>query len=773
MNARTQVRPIAGRLRGRLPPVGARIRRLPPSLPVVAGIVLLGSAFSAYYTLRVTGWAVMTDELQVVRLAVSFADTLNPLPRVRGESLAAYSQLYPILTAPAYWLFGMPQAFRAVHLMNSIVMASTGIPAYLLARQVLTWRPAAWIVGALTVVVPWMAMATMVLTEVGAYPVFVWAVLAMYMAVIKPSWKRDLVALLAIAIAFLARTQFVVLAAALPLAIAGHEVGFALFAGGDERRRARLVRHLRRIAREHPPLAVVTAVGALALLLPAGRSRLVSLLGNYSVTASGFLLPPGSGTVAAQLAAIVGVAVGVLPFVLGVGWVLGALVRPSDKRGHAFAVLTATVGLALSLEVTSFLVRFSGTVQDRYIFYLVPLLFVATAACLLDPRVRLAGVAIATAALAWAGTMTDFTAGSGRPYFGSPPAAFAPALTAKTAQIGHTLGLEVLQVRSLLIAVTIMLGIGAVLALRLIPRRPLLVVVGIGLIAFMTAETRAVTSRMVNGGSRGTVAGRDWVDRRLPGGAFAAMLPGAVNQRKDGIPIFLDDWVQKVNWWEVEFWNRSAQREYAFYGPSGTASVPALTPFSTLTSSADSRTGLLVPNLPTPYVVVSASDDSIRLRGRSLVVYSNDLELMKVPLPARADWVTRDLPRDGWTQPGKPFTIRLFNGSGLRGRERRVSLTLDSVPEITVPRRYRISSGSRTTRGSIPANQFKTVSISACMGTRPYTDVGVRLLGSTRIPWLGDRPVGLHVSKIEAGRAGRQCDARAKRPSGDPRSLPR
>ena len=75
----------------------------------------LATAFIASYTSRVTGWYVMTDELQHVKLSLSIWEELSLAPRVRGAEIQAYSQLYPLLTAPFFGLLDMPAGFDAVH----------------------------------------------------------------------------------------------------------------------------------------------------------------------------------------------------------------------------------------------------------------------------------------------------------------------------------------------------------------------------------------------------------------------------------------------------------------------------------------------------------------------------------------------------------------------------------------------------------------------------------------------------------------------------------
>ena len=83
---------------------------------------------------------------------------------------------------------------------------------------------------------------------------------------------------------------------------------------------------------------------------------------------------------------VVAVAIG-LVLLLGGGWALEALVhRPPRIELHAFAALVVTTVGFLSLQVGSFVERFALgiDVKDRYLFYVAPLLFIATAAALED-----------------------------------------------------------------------------------------------------------------------------------------------------------------------------------------------------------------------------------------------------------------------------------------------------------------------------------------------------------------------------------------------------
>ena len=148
-------------------------------------------------------------------------------------------------------------------------MATAAIPAYLLAREVVD-RAAALAVAALSVVAVWMVLTGFLLTEVVAYPVFLWAVLAIQRTVRDGSWRRDLVALAAVALAILARTQFVLLAVVLPLAVGGHALGLRIAPAA--------------LVRRHRLLVVAYAVGLVAVAVLAIAGSAASLLGDYSVT---------------------------------------------------------------------------------------------------------------------------------------------------------------------------------------------------------------------------------------------------------------------------------------------------------------------------------------------------------------------------------------------------------------------------------------------------------------------------------------------------------
>src|SRR4029077_10483544 len=128
-------------------------------------------------------------------------------------------QLYPVLVAPAFRFGTLPHDLWAAHALDAWIMSSACIPAFLLARRASPARWVAYTVAVLSVAMPWIVLSSFLLTEVAAYPAFLWAVWAMARAVEAKRWRADLLALVLIVVALLARTQLIVLAAAFPVAV--------------------------------------------------------------------------------------------------------------------------------------------------------------------------------------------------------------------------------------------------------------------------------------------------------------------------------------------------------------------------------------------------------------------------------------------------------------------------------------------------------------------------------------------------------------------------
>jgi hypothetical protein len=689
--------------------------------------LLVGTVLAVSFSGRIRDWSVMTDELLYAKLATSIADG-SLRPSVHGAPIAVYNQLYPLLLAPLFGSLSPPDAFRVAHLVNAFVMTSAVVPAYLLARQVAgRWWSLA--VAALSILVPWMIVTGFLMTEVVAYPAFLWAVLGLQLAIADPSPRRDLIAVGALVVAVFARTQFAALAAVLPVAILAHEVGYARSLRGG----------LRAALDRHRLLAAVYGLGAVALGVAAVVGSLGRFLGVYAVTVEeGTLLPSGIWASAAKHLDAVAIGCGLLPFVVGGGWLLATAVRPRSRPEHAYATLALLTTIVLTLEVASFSVRFGDdAVRDRYLFYVVPLLLTATAAALSTARARdvAVGACAATAFFAATAAGLSFDTFTGV-WIDSPASVLNDLLIEQSGGLGTGAFVALLG---------LFVGIVVVLALLFVPRMPLAVTVVSALALFSVLTLRSEIDRVV--GSTG-LSGRplaeppgvvlDWVDSVVPADEEAALVSFPVSTAWD---------TTAIRWWDIEFWNRRVGRAYV--GPDGNF---AYTPFPHEELVADAETGEIGADAAVGYAVVAPRDPRFQLAGQT-VAENVELEVRSLERPYRLLWSTRGLHTDGWTHPNRPAYVTVY-GPGLT----RVSINL-RAPD-SAPARYVVSYGGERRAGTLPPGSVRTERVVACAPAE------VRITGTSqaRLPAVqlsptvqGTRRVGVLPGPIEVQALGRGC----------------
>jgi hypothetical protein len=736
------------------------VRRLATALraanPGLLLITTAGFLFTAYFTIKATQWVVMTDELQYERLAISAGHTLSPIPTIRGHYIVSLAQLYPLLTAPVYALFGMPTAFRVVHGLNAAIMASTAIPAYLLAREVVRSHWAAYLVAALTVAIPWMAMSTMMLTEVAAYPAFAWAMLAMQRSLAEPSLRRDLIAVVAIGVAFAARTQFLLLAPLYLLAVVAHEVGYPLAAQRGEPLRARFRDGIRSLWRNHRHLSIAGAVGVVLAGPLAAVGLLDQLLGRYDTTIhKGPLLPHGVLKSSIQHLDFVAVGIGIIPFVLAAAWGIGSLVRPSSRRSHGYAVLLVLAVVALTLETASFNLRFAegGTLQDRYLFYIAPLLFVGMAACFLDSRRRWIGVAIAGVVFAWMTTLANWDP-YGLPFFASPDYVFHNVLEGQSYNVGKVFGLHDLSPAVTVAVGAVVLSGASAAAIRKVAPQQALTVAGVVVLAFCVVETTYVLHKVVDAiraSSANTVLkGRDWIDESVPSGAHVGAVVSPINSTPEGLPVWVYPGTTSAAWQDTEFWNKRLDRAFLYRGFGEYA------PFYTGKVSLDFPTGRVSLTDRIDYLAVSSSDLRLRFAGSIVTHEAGSFELLKPEFPYRATWATEGLPPDGWTVPNRPIRLRVYPSGGGAGTQQRVSIWFQSIKYIHATRPYSIRIGSRSITGEVPRSQRRHELFQTCVPSGRPRDATIRIAGTTQLPFGGPK-VGLRITRVESSPTGRSC----------------
>ncbi len=226
---------------------------------------------------RRAGHRLEFDESGYRLSAVHYANGF-PTALLHDPTAYATGRLYPLLLVPLFALLDGTDGVQAAKVLNGLLWASTAIPLWLRARPLLTpWRRAAAV--SLGVVTPWMALTTLMFTENIAIPAFVWFTYAALMAVRRPVWWRDLLALIALGAALGARAQLVSLGLGYLALIAWTMPVPAVVERSRAWRVRALARHLRRGFPCTSALLLLSGLAAVGLVL-AGQGDRLSKLGR-------------------------------------------------------------------------------------------------------------------------------------------------------------------------------------------------------------------------------------------------------------------------------------------------------------------------------------------------------------------------------------------------------------------------------------------------------------------------------------------------------------
>ena len=624
-----------------------RISRIPP-WAWLAAIVGLSWLLRLWLVRGMAAPFIFVDEAIYTELARSLADTGSFA--VRETAVSGYSILYPALLAPVYAVFdSLVDAYAAAKATNAVVMSLAAIPTYLLARRVSGDR-LALLGAAIAVVVPSMAYTGTMTTESLFYPVALGFAFVLVRYLEQPGWRWLAALVVALAIAFATRSQslaFVPAIATAPLVLA-------------------LLRSRRSALRPFVPLYALGAAAAIGLVvLQAARGRSLSdLLGAYSIVGEG-------GYDTGQVLRFwlwhveeLDLYVGIVPFAALLLALLVGRGLPDRLQEHV-ATTTALVAWS-TLAVGAFASRFaSDRIQDRYLFFLAPLLVVVLLAWveLGAPRPRVPTLAAAAIAL---GLVLVF------PYvrFIGEPAR------------SDSLGLIPLwTINEHLVAgrywSTVAVAGIAVLALYLLVPARYAVAVPILLLALF-----AVLSRPVWSGPHGFVAAgigalrqgnpglpRDWIDRAVPAGEEVAVL---WTGRADRFTVNMN-----------EFFNRRVGHVY--YTDEPTPGGIGEIPVKRLTDGA--RPGVFVdPDgkvIEVPFVLLDGSvipDGAVVDRNE---IVGTALWRLTGPLSSREE-ITGIYP-DTWSGPRVRWSLLRCEGG-------RITATVHSDPSLfTQAQRLRAS----------------------------------------------------------------------------------
>jgi hypothetical protein len=130
-----------------------------------------------------------------------------------------------------------------------------------------------------------------------------------------------------------------------------------------------------------------------------------------------------------------------------------------------------------------------------------------------------------------------------------------------------------------------------------------------------------------------------------------------------------------------------------------------------------------------------------------------DLTLYRTPLPYRADWATRNVAPDGWTDADRLTIVRLYARRGARAERREVQIRLHGGNDVGGPRRVTISAPGVNRKRVIRDTATERVDI--CVPAGGHADVTLDVHGRTRLS--PSRVVGLRLLRIASSPRASAC----------------
>jgi hypothetical protein len=500
------------------------------ALPVIVGTVA-GLRISLNDAQSLPG--VFGDELIYTDLAKSFAQDATLM--LRGVVDNGHSILYPVWISPAYaFADDGVGAYRAVQVLNAVTIALAAVPAYYLARRVVThgWSLT---VALLSVLIPATAYSALVMTESLFYPLFVTAALALTLTLERPTLARQLLTVALVLVLVAVRTQALALVPAVATAVVV-----------DGLRTSSLGSRLKSF---WPTWAALGAVAVLALVASqvgaeAPTGAYGALLDTYNPldvvrwaarSTAGYLLEVGV------------VALAALPLALG------RLLRrqaPTAERALGATTLSVCVWVLTSVAVLSASPYGLDILHARSLFFVTPLVLACFAYWLVNglPRPLYPTLAIVAVALAVVGRLPSSVFMSSA-FVDSPTNVLWVGLKERITDVPvewFVVGTAIVGAAVFLRARTAVLPLACFL----------------GVVLFVNANFGAGRSTITRHDSKAL----GWVDQTLPDGAHATIVHVAVDS--DQCPNGSDNYQGEAVTW-TEFFNKNVNRVYGVLGQVG------------------------------------------------------------------------------------------------------------------------------------------------------------------------------------------------------------
>jgi len=545
------------------------------AIPVaVAALILLSILFWEAASRKSP--TIFTDELEWAQISRAIAHTGHG---ARRGYAVPFKSLYAYLIAPGWWLHSTATAYAAIKYLNTIVMALTAVPVYLLSRRLVS-RRAATIAALGTLCTSAFFYAALLLPEVLAYPFFALYAYVVVRALSGDGRRWGVAAVLLSGVSVLVRTQFVAAVAAAALA------ALWLWLAGPRGRKLRAGWS----RADHVGVAVLL-VGVLIVLNRIATPHSA----EWSVVTNGFTHRIWTYALVSGSALAIGL--GVLPAITGLA-ALWIPERRDDPRWRAFAAFlgasVVTFGFYTGFKAAYLSTFFASRVEERNMIYLAPLLLVGTVVFFSARRTWWPGVIAAAAFVAW--LVLGYGYQLGYPYFESP----GYGIAAFANRVFHWDQPHISN--ALLVTVVIAL---AIVAFR---RHTAVLALAVLAVAIWMSTAEITSARGSSHQAQQFVDNLpkplNWLDRAT---------------HKQGTTYLGQDINDPTGLWLIEFWNRSLK-----HVDSLDATAPG--PGPTLTPGLEKPDGTLRGDDGSRYVL---ADNGVRVIGK-VVWRRGDLRLTRI-----------------------------------------------------------------------------------------------------------------------------------------------
>jgi hypothetical protein len=571
-----------------------------------------------------TPW-IMIDELTYSELAKNFAERGDFL--LRDQASPFYNLLYPALISPAWLADPVSTAYRLAQTVNVALMLLAAVPVYFWARRLMS--PAQALVPVvLVLLMPAQIYSGMLMTENAFFVSVVTSFFLIALTLERPTLLRQALVLLAIGVAYFVRVQAIVL---LPVYIGALALKLVLDLRAPEGPRG--TRSVLDELRRYLPSAAAVLLAAVAYAVIKARQGLglESGLGAYGGVAKVHYDFSNAFSFVLDHFAELTLSVAVIPVSALIVLLVLALRGQSTTVAERAFIAVATAGFVLVvLEVGVYASRFALRIEERNMFSVVPLLFIALALWLAH--------------------------GLPRPLVTTLVAALAPAALLLRLDLPSLLNIGILSDTFGLIPLLRLTdflaggvdtvkwllwtgGLVAALAFVFLPRRVAGVALPGGCALFLILSSYAVYGA-VRDHSRATLAlttpsAPSWIDDQIGTGAHAAYIYGSTSDLVGEAQIM----------WQTEFWNRSLDKIITL-GP------PEPAPLAETRAELNPATGGIAAAGLFPYAAVPST---LELRGR-LLARRPPLALYRVAPPLRLAGRLEGVYRDRWMGADAVYT---------------------------------------------------------------------------------------------------------------------